>query len=170
LVSDRFAEGEPGAITASLAHVPELLCAISPFLRAIYGPSAISPRLKEIAVLRVSVRMQCRFCTQTHTAVARRSGLSRDEVVALRGRAPAETAFSDPRERALVRWAEAMALGPDPVAPAIMSLLAESFADHEVVELAMIASATMMLARYCTALELPPSAATLEQLRAEELL
>lgn len=121
-------------------------------------------------MLRVSARMQCRFCTQTHTAVARRSGLSRDEVVALRGRDTAEPAFADPREQALVRWAEAMAPGPDPVHPAVMELLAERFADHEIVELTMIASATMMLARYCSVLELPPSAATVELLRAEELL
>jgi alkylhydroperoxidase family enzyme len=45
--------------------------------------------------------------------------------------------------------------------------LREHFAEHEIVELTLVAGATLMLNRLCTALELPTSAATLARLQAE---
>jgi alkylhydroperoxidase family enzyme len=44
--------------------------------------------------------------------------------------------------------------------------LREHFAEHEVVELTLVAGATLMLNRFCTALELPTSPATLGRLEA----
>ncbi len=44
---------------------------------------------------------------------------------------------------------------------------AAHFADHELVELTVAVTATVMLNRYCTALDLPTSAATLARLAAE---
>jgi len=164
-----FEAGEPGPIHASLAQVPELLLAAAPLLRAIYGPSALPPRIKEIVVLRVSARMGCRYCVQTHTVVALGAGLDRAEVVALRGDAPAAEAFTDPGERALVRWAEVFASAA-PVPAELIAELVAHHGDHGVVELSMVAGVTLMLNRYCTSLELPTSPANLARLEAEGLL
>jgi len=166
----RFEGGPPGAIVASLAHVPELLEAVSPFLRAIYGPSAVAPRVKEILVLRVSARMVCRFCVHTHSAIARGAGLTRHEVLGLRATDVPSGCFEAPRELAVVRYAEALASASDPVPDAVMEELAAHFAEHEIVELTMIGAATIMLNRYCTALQLPASASTLDALARDSLL
>jgi alkylhydroperoxidase family enzyme len=50
----------------------------------------------------------------------------------------------------------------------VSSRLREYFSEHELVELALLAGATAMLNRFCTALELPASAATLARLAAED--
>jgi AhpD family alkylhydroperoxidase len=164
-----YAKGTPGPITASLAHVPELLVATAPFLSAIYGDSAVSLRLKEIVILRTSARLHCRYCVQTHTAAARDAGLSRSEVLSLRDEAATPDSFADPRERALLRWTDELAAGTGPVDDDVAADLQARFSAPEIVELTLVAGATMMLNRYCTALDLPTAAGTLERLQAEGL-
>jgi len=120
-------------------------------------------------VLRISARLKCRFCTQTHTAVAMDAGLSVPEVRALRDqRAPMDDLFHDTSERALIAWSDRFA-DSGPITDEDHAILAAHFAPYEIVELAMIAGATMMLNRFCTALSLPPSDAVVARLAAEGL-
>jgi AhpD family alkylhydroperoxidase len=165
-----YDRGDPGPITASLAHVPELLEVALPFIGTVLVPSAVSWRTKELVIVRVSALLQCRYCVQAHTAVALDAGLRRDEIRALRGALPLDTAFADPAEAALLGWVDAVVAGPGPVDPAARERLRPHFADHEIVELTMLAAATLMLNRYATALELPTSDQTLRRLAAEDLL
>jgi AhpD family alkylhydroperoxidase len=145
-----FEHGDPGPITAALANVPELLETALPFLDTVYGPTSLAPRLKEIVILRVSSRCGCRYCTESHTAVAARLGFEADELGALRGELAVPARWS-PRERALFAFAEAMADHP----AAAVDALGTHFEGHEIVELVALASATVMLNRLATALELP---------------
>jgi AhpD family alkylhydroperoxidase len=162
-----YAGGDPGAIVAALAHVPEVLEVAVPFIATTLGASAIDARTKELVILRTSARLGCRYCTQTHTLVASDTGLSRAEVAALRGEAPVDGAFGSPRELALLAWTDGVALGPGPVPPAARVALLAQFEDPEVVELTLLVAATVMLNRFCTALELPTSAKVLHRLAAE---
>jgi AhpD family alkylhydroperoxidase len=161
-----FGEGDPGPIVASLATVPELLTATLPFVAAALGPSAVDARRKEMAILRTSAVLRCRYCVDAHTPVALDVGLSLEEVRALRCEAPLDC-FTDPADRALVDWITAVAGGrgavPEPTAAAVLAHLPE----HEMVELTVTIGATMFLNRYCTALELPTSDDTLLRLTAE---
>jgi AhpD family alkylhydroperoxidase len=162
-----YARGDPGAIVAALALVPEVLEVAMPFIATTLGASAIDARTKELVILRASARLGCRYCTQTHTLVACDTGMSRTEVAALRGEAPVDGAFDSPRELALLAWTDAVALGPGPVPPATRTALAAHFEDPEVVELTLLVAATVMLNRFCTALELPTSSKVLRRLAAE---
>jgi AhpD family alkylhydroperoxidase len=162
-----YTGGDPGAIVAALAHVPEVLEVAMPFIATTLGASAIDARTKELVILRASALLGCRYCTQTHTLVASDTGLSRAEVAALRGEAPVDSAFDSPRELALLAWTDAVALGPGPVPPAARAALQAHFQDPEVVELTMLVAATVMLNRFCTALELPTSPKALRRLAAE---
>jgi AhpD family alkylhydroperoxidase len=162
-----YAGGDPGPITAALANVPELLEVAMPFLATVLGASAVEVRTKELVILRTSAVLGCRYCVQTHTTAASDAGLSRAEVAALRGEAPVAAAFPSPRERAVIAWAETVAGGPGPVAGAPRAALLEHFGDHQVVELTMLAGATIMLNRFCTALELPTPADVVARLAAE---
>src|SRR5918993_5771844 len=138
-----YANGDPGPIVAALAHVPELLEVTMPFLDAALGPSAVDARTKELVILRTSAVMGCRYCIQTHTVVARKTGLSVEEVAALRGEQPLETAFTDPRELALLRWVDLVAVGPGPVSEAARAALRARFGDPEIVELTLLVGATL---------------------------
>jgi AhpD family alkylhydroperoxidase len=159
-----YARGDPGPIVAALAHVPELLEVTMPFLHVALGPSAVDARTKELVILRTSARLGCRYCTQTHTMVAREVGLSRSEVAALRGEQPLEAAFGNPGELALLRWVDAVAVGPGAVPAAARRAAAAHLGDPDLVELTLLVGATLLLNRFCTALELPTAPEVLRRL------
>jgi AhpD family alkylhydroperoxidase len=159
--------GEDGAaspITRALAQVPELLDVALPFIARVFGPTAVDLATKELVVLRVSVRQGCRYCVETHTVAAWDAGLSAAQTDELRRDRPRS---STDRERALVAYCDALCAAPQPVPDQVATRLREHFADHEVVELTLLAGATAMLNRFCTALELPTSPSTLERLGLE---
>ena len=162
-------EGAPSAITASLASVPEVLEVTLPFVGRILGPSAVDARTKEIVILRCSALMECRYCVETHTAVALDCGLSRAEVRALRGEWEAEAVFTDEDELALIAWVDAVAVGRGPAPEEVTARATEAMSHPELVELTLVAGATLMLNRYCSALGLPTSPATLARLGEEGL-
>ena len=158
-------DGSAGPLTASLAHVPEILKTMMPFVGAALGPSSIDTRSKEIVILRTSAVMQCQYCVQTHTVVASKVGFSREELVVLRGPVPAT--LPDRREQLLLAWTEAVALGRGPIATELTAQFAEVFSDAELVELTALVGATMLLNRYATALNLPTAPAHLAFLTEE---
>lgn len=164
-----YEKGDPGPIVAALAQVPELLEVAVPFIGTALGPSAISWRHKELVIVRVSALMRCQYCLRAHTAVALDAGLSRAEILALHGFTGLEV-FTDPAERALLDWVDAVAEGTGPVDRGDLRVVRGHFADHEIVELTMLVGATLMLNRFATALELPTGEATLRRLEAEDLL
>jgi AhpD family alkylhydroperoxidase len=158
-----YASGDPGPIVAALAHVPEVLDAAMPFLAVILGPSSIALRRKELVILRTSARLGCRFCVNAHTVVAADAGLTHVELRALRGEVPIDDVFVDRSERAILGWVDAVA-SSEPVPVAERDALAVEVPVHEVVELTMLIGATMMLNRFCTALDLPTASPTMDRL------
>ncbi len=163
------AAGPASPLTASLAHVPEILEVALPFISRVLGPTALDARTKEIVVLRTSALMECSYCVQTHTAAALDSGLARAQIEALRGEAGVEEAFAAAGERALIAWVDEVALGRGAVGEEVTARAREAMGDPELVELTLVVGATLMLNRYCTSLRLPTSAATLLRLAEEGL-
>jgi AhpD family alkylhydroperoxidase len=164
-----YENGDPGPIVAALAQVPELLEVAVPFIGAVLGPSALSWRTKELVIVRVSALMECQFCVNAHTAVALDAGLAYAEIRALHGKTDLD-AITDPAERAMLTWVDAVARGPGPIDPAEIIGLRRHFADHEIVELTLLVGATLMLNRFATALRLPTDPAVRRRLETEELL
>ncbi|WP_162906979.1 carboxymuconolactone decarboxylase family protein [Allorhizocola rhizosphaerae] len=163
LAAPYYRGGDPGPIVRSLAHVPELLEAAMPFIGVALGPSGIPWRTKELVIVRVSARAGCRYCVQAHTAVALDAGLTRDEILALRLAHDFRQVFTDPRERAVIAWSDA-ATSLTPPDPQTRAEAAEHLAEHELVELTVLAGATLMLNRLATMLELPTAPSTLARL------
>jgi len=161
-----FAGGDPGPIVAALAQVPELLEVAVPFIGLVLGPSAIDVRTKEIVILRTSARASCRYCVEAHTVVALDSGLSTTEVRGLRGEVPVAEAFPGEDDRAVIAWCDAV-VGTGSVDAACRDRLRQGRPDHVVVELTLLATTTLLLNRFCTALELPTSPEVLVRLAAE---
>ena len=163
-----FQDGDPGPLVAALATVPELLESFLPFVSGVLSASAVDARTKEIVIVRTSAVLECGYCIDSHCVVALDSGLAVREVRMLRDEEPTP-ALGDLREDALLRWVDAVAGGRGPVGDAVAADLASCFAEHEIVELTLLVGATMMLNRFCTALELPTSAEVLARLTAEGL-
>jgi len=160
-----FADGDPGPIIAALAQVPEMLEVVAPFLGVVLGPSALDLRTKEVVILRTSARASCRYCVEAHTVVALDSGLSDDEVRALRGELGVEDAFPAEADRAVIAWCDAL-VGTGSVDAACRDRLRQGRPDHVVVELTLLATTTLLLNRFCTALELPTAPDVLARLAA----
>lgn len=160
-----FAGGDPGVIARAMAQVPELMGPALGFFGAVLGPTSLPVRTKEMAVLRTSAVLACRYCVEAHTVVALDAGLSPAEVRALREAGSWGPAFPAPADQAVLAFIDALARGsgavPDPVAAAASAVLPE----HHVVELTLVVGTTMLLNRFCTALELPSSPETLSRLR-----
>lgn len=162
-----FRGADTSPIVASLAHVPEALEVTMPFIGVVLAPSAIDARTKELVILRTSARLGCTYCELTHAAVALDAGVTADEVRALRSPGPCEP--EAPQERALLAWVDVVAGGTGPVPEAAGAALREHYDEPEIAELTLLCATTVMLNRYCTALELPVAAATMRRLAAEGL-
>ena len=160
-----YGDGDPGPIVASLAHVPELLEVALPFIGATLGASAMDFRTKEIAILRTSALLGCRYCVASHTPVALDAGLTHEQVHALRGESAVDDAFPE-ADRTLIAWIDAVA-GRDPVPSELEKRVQSELDDHVIVELTLLVGCTLLLNRYATALRLPVGEATMTRLAAE---
>ncbi|HYA17402.1 MAG TPA: carboxymuconolactone decarboxylase family protein [Bryobacteraceae bacterium] len=60
----------------TLAHDPATLRRTWESIKQIMGPGALDPLTKEMIYLAVSVSNQCGYCIASHTAAARRAGMS----------------------------------------------------------------------------------------------
>ena len=163
-----YGGGDPGPITASMAYVPELLELALPFIGTTLSASSIPFRTKEIVILRTSCVMSCRYCIDSHTPVALDSGLAPDQVRALRGEPGYDIAavFTDARDLALIAWTDEVAGGKGAVSDATTAAMTAAFADHEVVELTLLAATTLLLNRYASSLRLPVGDDTVAKLAA----
>lgn len=156
-----YADGDPGPIAATLAHVPELMEVTLPFVSVALSASSVDFRTKEIVIVRTSALLGCRYCVDSHTPVAVSSGLSVGQLRALRGEAvTVAAAFDGERDRALVAWVDEVARGSGPVRADVTEALRPHTSDPELVELTVLVGATMFLNRYATTLELPVAGAT----------
>jgi AhpD family alkylhydroperoxidase len=59
-----------------LAHDPATLKRTWESLKQIMAPGALDPLTKELLYLAVSVNNGCQYCTASHTAAARKAGMS----------------------------------------------------------------------------------------------
>jgi len=135
----------------------------------VLSPSSIAFRTKEIVILRTSSVMACRYCIDSHTPVALDAGLTAGQVRALRGEVGHDvvTAFSDQRERTLIAWADEVAQGKGAASDETTAAMVAAFASHEIVELTLLATVTLLLNRYASTLRLPVAGATIERLAAD---
>ena len=154
--------GETSPITRALAQVPELLSPTMGFLGPVLGPSSIDLRTKELVILRVSALAECAYCTGAHRVAAADAGIDDDERRALLGLLPLEQAFTG-EELRLLRLCDAIA-ATGAVEAKLVDGVRRDRGDHGVIELVLLACATLMLNRFCTTLELPLTNGTEQRL------
>jgi AhpD family alkylhydroperoxidase len=63
----------------ALAHDPATLERTWESVKAVMGPGALDPKVKEMIYIAVSVAHACPYCIHSHTASARAKGMSEDE-------------------------------------------------------------------------------------------
>ena len=105
-----------------LAHDPATLRRTWTSIKEIMAPGALDPLVKEMVYLAVSVTNGCEYCTASHSAAARRAGMTQamfGELMAVVGmanetnrlangyRVPVDAAFSQPVKKPPARRSRA---------------------------------------------------------------
>jgi uncharacterized peroxidase-related enzyme len=134
---DRWREledGDPNFIRA-LGHAPEMLRRFVPFYSPLVRKGLIEHRTKELVRISIANLNDCRYCQSTRYGSGRRAGI--DDTLAARLSDYEHGPFSE-RERAALRYADAIALDPHDVPDAVVERVRASFSEDERLELTWV--------------------------------
>ncbi len=134
------------------AHAEELGGAARDFLSLAMTLGSLPRELRLLIRLAVANANQCRYCTahQRHQLIG--LGVPAAKIAAIGG---SDGGALSPRERAAVRFAQAMTIDAGGIPPAINADFIEHFTPQERVEVAIVATAMGMLNKINDALRVP---------------
>jgi len=138
----------------TVAHNPRLLRAWMRMGTVLLAPGGItlSPRLREIAILRIAQQCGSEYEFAHHIPIAESVGLSEEEISSLQDFDECPL-FSD-LDRAVIRYTDALAaMSPD--APDLAREMKRWLSDRELVELSFCIGHWGMVARVLVPLEVP---------------
>src|SRR5690349_2403236 len=134
------------------AHAKELGGAARDFLSSAMTLGSLSREMRLLIRLAVSSANQCRYCTahQKHQLIG--IGVAEPKITAV---GHVKSNALSPRERAAVRFAEAMTVDAGDIPDEVAAAFAEQFTPQERVEIVIVASAMGMLNKINDALRVP---------------
>lgn len=115
------------------AHVPGLLRGYGRLEQATAKLKGLDERLKNLAELKAATLTQCEYCIDMGSQIARRSGLSDEQLLALPRYRESEL-FTD-LEKLVMDYAVGLSCTPVDVSDALFAELREHFDDAQLVEL-----------------------------------
>lgn len=139
---------------AAILNRPEIFAAYLPYLRAVAGPGALDPKLKDSSAFLVGVLNHCRYTVSHRAASAQRNGVDSDD---LRRIAEHDWSSFDALTRTVLEFTEQLTLrpaitryddAPTVVDQDIRDALSASLTDAQIVELTMSVSVWNALARF----------------------
>ena len=133
-------QARPVNILGTLAHTPNVMQHVTACGGALFQDTLISPRDREIVILRVGWRCQSIYEYGQHTLFGRAAGLTDDEIGRLAG-GPGSWPRAD---AALVTMADELCEGNDVTEPT-WAELRERFSARQLVELLLIAGYYWMM-------------------------
>lgn len=118
---------------AIYAHSPKLLKGYGRMEQATSKVDSVPERLRMLASLKTSSLVECEYCMDLGSAVARRRGVTDEEMLALPNYRTSE--LFDDRDKLVIRYAEAMTRTPSEVTDDLFASLREHFDEQQMVEL-----------------------------------
>jgi uncharacterized peroxidase-related enzyme len=103
------------------------------------GGGTLDGRTKELIVLKTSMVNQCDYCKAHNTALGEATGLSLEQIDALEGNFQDSPLLSD-RDKAVVRWAEAVTLNQAARDKAAFENLKRYFSEPEIIEITWLSA------------------------------
>jgi AhpD family alkylhydroperoxidase len=132
------------------AHVPGLLWGIGQIEQATAKLKRLDHRLRLLAELKAATLTNCEYCIDIGSQIARRGGLSDEELLAL-PRYRTSDLFTN-REKLVLDYAVGMSRTPVEVSDALFAKLREHFDDPQLVELTHLIALENMRGRFNLAL------------------
>jgi AhpD family alkylhydroperoxidase len=148
-LAGRETDGMLGPLEA-FAHAPGLLVGYGLFEGATARQHRVPKRLKLLAELKAATLTTCEYCIDIGSQIARRSGISDEELLAL-PRHRESDAF-DPLEKVVLDYAVAMSRTPVEVSDELFAQLREQLDDAQIVELTSLIALENMRGRFNHAL------------------
>ncbi|HMD51487.1 MAG TPA: carboxymuconolactone decarboxylase family protein [Solirubrobacteraceae bacterium] len=144
----------PGMIEPleAFAHAPRLLFGYGALELASERTNRVEHRLKELAVLKAATIVDCEYCIDIGSSMARRAGLSDEQLLALPRHRSSEL-FSE-REKLVLDLAAAMTRTPVGVPDELFESLRGQFDDDQLVELVGVVALENFRARFNSALDI----------------
>ncbi len=137
------------------AHVPKLLRSYGQLEQATAKLHAVDKRLMNLAELKAATLTQCEYCIDLGSQIARRSGISDDQLRAL-PRHRQSPAFSE-LEKLVLDYATGVSRTPVDVPDAMIASLREHFDEPQLVELTHVIALENYRGRFNLALGVGPA-------------
>jgi len=132
------------------AHLPLLILGYGALEEATGRLHRVDHRIKVLAELKAATLTQCEYCIDIGSSIARRSGLSDEQLLALPHYRDSER-FSE-QEKLVLDYAVAISATPVDVADELFSALREHFDDAQLVELTSVIALQNFRGRFNLAL------------------
>jgi uncharacterized peroxidase-related enzyme len=149
----RTKRGKVTNIYKALAHKPDILATMGPFVAAVQRPDELDPKLKERIILRVSMLNHSAYCTHAHEQISAKMGFTQEEIAEM---SDPTTARISEAEKAALRYAEELTLSPGSIQDRTYAELAGYYSESQIVEITAIAALYNMINRFNEALKLDP--------------
>lgn len=129
-----------GNVLSTLVRHPDLTRAYLPFNAYLLRASTLSPRIREVALLRVVHRAGCRYLWSHHLPIAERTGLSAQDIDAIRSGEAA-----DPLDRAVIRAVDELTAESN-ITQSTWDELGRAFSDRQRMDLVFTIGGYLLLA------------------------
>jgi len=132
--------------------VPAVLRTFSDSWQQVFREGVLDHRIKELARVFVAKSLDCGYCAGQRSHIAAAQGVTEreyDDLIEFR-----KSDRYDDRERAALRWAEAIAWDPELADDGLWSELHQHFSEPELVELGYFIGLTMGQQRFLKTLQI----------------
>jgi AhpD family alkylhydroperoxidase len=137
------------------AHAPRLLIGYGMFEQATAKQHRVEERLKALAETKAAAVVNCEFCCDIASSIAREAGVTEQQLLALpRYRESGE--FSE-LERLVLDYAVAISRTPTIVSDELFAAMREHFDERQMVELTNAIAIENMRARFNSAFDMTPA-------------
>ncbi len=140
---------------AVYAHTPSLLLGYGAFEDATARQHSVEQRLKALAQLKAAAIVNCEFCCDIGSALARQAGITEEQLLALPRYADSE--LFTPLEKLVLDYTGAISRTPAKVDDALFARLREHFDERQLVELTNVIALENMRARFNSAFDMTPA-------------
>jgi alkylhydroperoxidase family enzyme len=140
---------------AVYAHAPGLVLGYGILEQATAGQHRAPERLKALAETKAAALVNCEFCCDIASSIARAAGISERQLLALPRYSESEE-FSE-LERLVLDYATAMTRTPATVSDELTASLREHFDERQLVELTHVIALENMRARFNSAFDMTPA-------------
>ncbi|MGH2863756.1 MAG: carboxymuconolactone decarboxylase family protein [Solirubrobacteraceae bacterium] len=140
---------------AVYAHAPGLLVGYGMLEQATAKQHRVDEHLKALAELKAAAVVNCEFCCDIGSSIAREAGVSEQQLLALPRYRESEE-FGE-LEQLVLDYATAMTRTPATVADELVASLREHFDERQLVELTHVIALENLRARFNSALDMTPA-------------